>query len=239
MRRRAVLASIATLPGLAGCLGGSDGNGSRGDPDGGTDGGGDGDTGGNGPSGPTAALNQLSGQPYLGEPPADADQLIVAFEDPGCPSCASFHEERLDDLEAELIEPGDATLVWRPLRYVSQFAPWNEEAIHAVLETTARDVDAAWSLLDFYYGNQGDVSASSVADQTRSFVAEETSVEADPVVAAMEESAHADLLGASESAASDAGVASTPTFLLFDGQTHVTTITGGATAVEFAAAFQA
>lgn len=237
MRRRAVLASIATLPAVSGCLG------SPGDGSGAADGDGDDAAGGSDRSGgtddgPHAALDALEGQPYLGREPGTASRLIVAFEDPGCPNCASFHANELPGVRSEVVEPGDASLVWRPLRYATQVAPWNTEGIHAVLETTSRDVDAAWTLLDHYYANQGEISSSNVAEQTRTAL-EGTGVDADAVVTALEDGAHTERLSDSEDAASAAGVTSTPTFLLFEDDSFVTRIAGARSAAEFAAAFEA
>lgn len=255
MRRRTVLAGVATLPALAGCLSdGDDGpvddatddgtdddpgdDAGDGAPDDGSDtGGDDGATDGSGGDGRQAATNALDVHPSLGAAPGTTDWLIVAFEDPACPTCAGFHTGDLPDLRSELLDPGDATYVWRPYRFVSQHYPWNSEAMHAVYEAVDRDEAAAWALIDHYYEHQDDVSTSNVADQTRTALSG-TGVDADAVVTAMEEGAHSGRLSRSERDAEEAGVTSTPTFFLFDGDEHVTTRHRSLSPTEVRAAFQ-
>lgn len=245
MRRRMVLASIVTLPALSGCLssddgGSADGGGSDGGDasvgEGGDDGGSTGGDGGSG--GPLAAASPLGGYPSLGAEPSTADRLIVAFEDPGCPNCARFHANDLPGVRSQVLD-GATALVWRPLRYATRTSPWNADAMHATLEATEQSNDAAWTLLDYYYANQSSLTTGNVADRTRTALADEPSVDADAVVAAMAEGAHSDLLGESEADARAASVTSTPSFVLFDGGSHVTTIRSSASAAELSASFDA
>lgn len=198
-----------------------------------------GDGSSNGEGSTPAALQSVANLPTLGEPIDEAGRVVVAFEDPACPTCKSFHESDLPDVRSELIEGGYASLVWRPFRFVSEHYPWNAPAIHAMLAATAQDEAAGWDLLDFYYGEQGSLSADDVVAETRSFVEASLSIDADAVVEAMETDAHAALLAESESVGEDAGVTSTPTFLLFEDSEYLTARHGSTSVTEFRAGFEA
>lgn len=87
------------------------------------------------------AAGQVDGQSYLGEQPRDAEKLVVAFEDPSCPTCKRFHATGFQDPEAEVVEPDSASFVYRPYRYTGR--AWATPAIHAILETAERDGDEA------------------------------------------------------------------------------------------------
>ena len=174
--RRAVLAATggAAATALAGCLGGETAAGG----DGGTDGGDGGQTLADHP-----AAAGLDAQPTLGPAPGDADATIVTFSDPSCPRCRAFERETVPRIEAELVEPGTASFVFRgyPVIY-----PWGEPASHALEATYARDVDAFWALKDHYYAEQPSFDGDNVLDRTRSFLADETAVDAEAVVTAVE-----------------------------------------------------
>ncbi|WP_248517129.1 DsbA family protein [Salinarchaeum laminariae] len=222
MRRRSVLSGIASAvgvgatAGLAGCLqqGGSSGESVEDHP----------------------AANALDGQPFIGEAPLEAEKLIVAFEDPTCTSCSRFHTSTFDDVRSEIVEPDSASFVYRPYRYTGR--SWATPAIHAVLETTARDRDAAWELLGFYYDTVTSLSGSSFATETRSFLETSTSVDAEAVIAASEARTHQSVLETAEADGDEAGVVSTPTFYLFQNGTFETELTGSVDVTAFEAGFR-
>ncbi|MEF8776456.1 MAG: thioredoxin domain-containing protein [Haloarculaceae archaeon] len=181
MRRRQFLAGTATSATalLAGCGGnsGGDGNGQ------GTDTSPDGTTGPGGFDLPDhAALEGIDSQPYLGPPPGEADGLVVAFEDPSCPTCASFHAGVLPKIRSNLTEPGRATFVLRgyPVIY-----PWGEPATHALEAVYGADDAALWDLWTHYFDKQDDYrgsETSGVYDMTESHLAEATDLDATAVV---------------------------------------------------------
>lgn len=222
MRRRALLAGITGATGLAGatslagCLstGGS----------------------GGGSLDEHPASRSLDGQPSLGEPPAEATKLIVAFEDPTCSTCQRFHSSGFQDVKREIVEPDSAAFVYRPYRYTGH--AWATPAINAILDTTARDRGAAWDLIDFYYANTYSISGGTWADSTRSFLAENTGVDAEAVVEAGRNRTHQSILETAESDGDEAGVSSTPTFYLFEDGGFVESITGAVDVSAFQAAFQ-
>jgi protein-disulfide isomerase len=222
MNRRRFL-GLAALTALAGCSGsgqsdGSDGSGSGGD-SGGTDGGdGSGSDGGGGAT--HDALTAIDSQPHLGPAPGEATGTIVAFEDPSCSRCAAFEQNIVPKIRSNLVESGKATFVFRgyPVIYA-----WGDPATHALEATYARDESAFWTLVSHYFENQGDfrrTTTDEVFAKTESFLASETSVDAEAVVTAAE----SDAAGAAVQTDLDAGKAAgagrtTPHVFLFrDGQ---------------------
>lgn len=176
----------------------------------------------------------MDGQPYLGEPPTEAEKLIVAFEDPSCPTCRRFHTSTFDDVRDQIVEPESASFVYRPYRYTGR--AWATPAIHATLEVTARDRTTAWDLLDFYYENS--FSGGTVLDETQSFLAANTDVDADAVIDAAENRAHRSTLETAEDDGDEAGVTSTPTFYLFADGTFRSEISGVQDVTAFEAGFE-
>ena len=222
--RRAVLAGTGalTLSALAGCLGGSGGGGSGGDTTEGSpmaDGSADGTT-------PTEAAQTLENhpaaagleaQPALGPDPFEAEATIVAFEDPSCPRCAVFESQTVPQIREELIATGTASFVFRgyPVIY-----PWGEPATQALESTYARDADAHWALADHYFAEQSSFDESNVLDLTREFLAGETGLDAEAVVADAKAKAHDSEVQADLDAGMQAGAGrTTPTVFLFrDGE---------------------
>lgn len=211
VHRRTVLAGAAAAVPLAGCLGADAGE-------------------------AAAARATLDGQPYLGDPPEAAEKLVVAFEDPACPTCRRFHEEELGALRRDVVEPGSASLVWRPYRYTPY--AWQTPAIHAVLAATDRSNAAGWALVEFYYARQADLDAGNVLEETAAFLDGETGVDGETVAGEAEDRAYESLLETAESEGDEVGVTSTPTFLLFEDGAYRTTITGVQDASLFQAAFE-
>jgi protein-disulfide isomerase len=205
--RRRFLTGSAAVAGtlVAGCLGGGSGDG---------DGGTDGRTLDSHP-----AARELDSQPHLGPAPGEAAGTIVAFEDPSCPRCKNFEEQTVPRLRSELVEPGDATFVFRgyPIIY-----DWGKPATRALEATYARNEDAHWALVDHYFGEQDDFRSAgrdAVLSRTREFLAAETSGDADAVLAAVENGDPAEAVGTDLDAGEAAGASATPAVYLFrDGQ---------------------
>lgn len=204
-RRRFVrTAGLAAATGLAGC--------------GGTDGG----QGGGGQSideHPAAA--DLDAQPTLG---STDGHVVLAFEDPACPTCKAFHEGTVPKLKQNLVDAGEGAYVFRtyPVTY-----PWGEPATKALEATYERDGDAFWSLLDHYFAERDSFSTDNVLDETRSFLAAQTDVDGAAVAEAVRNGEADDAVQADLDAAEEAGLdRTTPTVLLFKDGTYQTTAKG-------------
>jgi len=234
--RRRFLGAVAgaTTVGVAGCLGGGQGSddgapatdeSGEGDGEERRDGGGDGSGGGN-TLGSHPAATGLDGQPRLGPPPGEAAGTIVAFEDPSCHRCRVFEEQTAPRIRSELVDPGDATLVFRGFPNVY---PWGEVGVRALEATYARDADAHWTLLDHYFDEQATFEGEgreAVLPRTREFLAAETAVDADAVAAAVEDGEADAAVEADLAAGEEAGVNGTPTVFLFRDGEYRTQATG-------------
>lgn len=228
--RRRFLGAVAgtTAVGVTGCLGGGQGSGD-GAPttdENGESGGGSNDSGGGNTLGNHPAAVGISDQPRLGPPPGEAAGTIVAFEDPSCHRCRVFEEQTAPRIRSELVDPGDATLVFRGFPNVY---PWGEVGVTALEATYARDADAHWALLDHYFDEQAAFEGEgreAVLPRTREFLAAETAVDADAVVSAVEDGAADAAVEADLAAGEEAGVNGTPTVFLFRDGEYRTQATG-------------
>ncbi|EMA44440.1 DsbA family protein [Halococcus saccharolyticus] len=181
------------------------------------------------------AVAALAGQPYRGPTPGTAPGLIVAFEDPSCHNCERFNTGTLPTLEAELVEPGEATYVYRNFPHAYQ---WGEPAMQALEATYARSESAFWELKTHYFATQGEFSESNVLDRTQAFLTSETDLDAAAVVADAEAKEFDAAFQRDVDAGESAGVVSTPTFYLFREGEFLTEIRGAQSYDVFAQALR-
>lgn len=193
MNRRRFLA-LGAAAGLAGCLGG----------------------GGDETLASHPAARSLAAQPRLGPDPAEADGVIVAFEDPSCPTCRRFERRVVPRIREELVEPGRGTYVFRgyPVIY-----DWGEPATRALEAAYARDPAAHWTLASHYFDEQDAYRAAgpeAVYERTESFLAEATDLDAAAVVAAARDGESDAAVRTDLDAGRDAGAGgTTPAIYLF------------------------
>lgn len=220
--RRDVLAlGAAGLAGLAGCMGGASGggDGTNGDGGGSTD---DGETTTQSLADHPAAAT-LDAQPSLGPNPLEATATIIAFEDPSCTRCRAFEQNVVPDLRPH-IEDGTLSFVSRtyPVIY-----PWGKPAVQALEATYARDEDAFWGLFDHYFDEQPSFSTDNVLDRTRTWLSENTALDADAVVADADAKRFDDAVQADLDAGDTAGANGiTPSLFLFRDGTYRTVARG-------------
>lgn len=177
----------------------------------------------------------LESQPFLGADPTAAEAVIVAFEDPSCPTCRRFEHDTLPTLRSELLEPGRASFVFRGLGIIYD---WGEPAAKALEATFARSEPAHWALKDHFYDAQSNFDTANVLDLTETFLDDETEVDGTAVVEDVESGAADEKYTIDMDAASAVGIRATPTFLLFrDGQ-YVTKATGAVSYDVFATALE-
>lgn len=200
MRRRTFLAGCTgTVAALAGCTGGEQSLDEH------------------------PASTALDAQPTLGPTPGTAEGTIIAFEDPSCPSCARFDRDTFPELKANLVDPGDVSFVFRAIPVVES---WAEPAVLAMESVHDRDEAALWTLKEFYFRNQRRIDGSTVREETRRFLADETDLDADAVLQDVDRQAHGDEVETNLRTARDADVGGTPTFFLFDAGSFVTDLVG-------------
>lgn len=177
----------------------------------------------------------LESQPFQGADPTTAEAVIVAFEDPSCPTCRRFERDTLPTLRSELLDPGTASFVFRGLGIIYD---WGEPAAKALEATLARSEPAHWALKDHFYGAQSGFDTENVLDLTETFLDDETEVDGAAVVDDVESGTADEEYRIDMDAASAVGITATPTFLLFrDGQ-YVTKATGAVSYDVFATALE-
>ncbi|MFC6906046.1 DsbA family protein [Halalkalicoccus tibetensis] len=170
------------------------------------------------------AAEGIDDQPTLGDP-ASAPGTIVEFSDPSCGVCAAFHDGNFQEIESELVEPGDAAVVFRP--YPVRDYEISEPGSQALLATHDRDEEAFWELKQFYYDEHGSFGLDDVYDRTAQFLNENTDVDGDAVAEDAESEAYGSELDANLDAGMDAGAGGeTPVFYLFREGEFVTEIRG-------------
>lgn len=224
-RRTFLTASAGAVAGFAGCQGG---------------GGSGGNGGGEGQSLAThPAARALDAQPTLGPDPADATGVVVAFEDPSCPRCRAFERQVVPKIRSNLVDPGKAAFVFRGYPVVYD---WGDPATRALEATYARDTDAFWSLVSHYFEQQDEFRAAGPDDvypRTRTYLAGETDLDADAVVAAAQSDAAGDAVRTDLDAGKAAGAGRTTphVFLFRDGQ-YLTKAAGSTSYETIASALQ-
>ncbi|EMA15445.1 DSBA-like thioredoxin domain-containing protein [Haloarcula marismortui ATCC 33800] len=167
------------------------------------------------------AAADLDAQPRRGEL---GGHVILAFEDPSCPTCRRFHEETLPDIRENIVDTGKGAYAVRtyPVIY-----PWGEPATQALESTFARDSEAYWALFEHYFAEQSSFDPDNVLDRTAMFLTEETAVDGEAVARDAQEQAHNDAVQADIQAAEDAGLGeTTPIILLFEDGEFVTKVNG-------------
>lgn len=170
-----------------------------------------------------AATAGLEAAPWIGTEPAEADELIVAFEDPACSTCRRFHQQEFPALRDRVEEGSSRSLVYRPYPVV---ASWSWAAGRAIHATTDRDREAAWALIDWYYQEQGRFYDEPVTEPTATFLDQETDVDGQAVADDVTDNRFQGQLESTVDDGSEAGADTTPTFVLFSGESHVTRLTG-------------
>jgi protein-disulfide isomerase len=214
MNRRTLLGTLASggVIAAAGCVGGSSG------------GGGGGTTTSEGDTLDThPAAGGIADRPTLGPDPAEAGGVLVAFEDPSCPTCRRFETGAFPEIKANLVDPGEAAFVFRTYPIVYE---WGKPAVQALEATYARDADAFWALKSHYYAEQDTFTTENVLSETESFLSSETNVDAAGVVADAEAKAYDDRVQANLDAGDAAGATATPSVFLFSEGEFVTKVVG-------------
>ena len=167
------------------------------------------------------AATDLDAQPRRGDL---GDHVVLAFEDPSCPTCRRFHENTLPKIRENIVDAGKGAYVVRtyPVIY-----PWGEPATQALEATFARDGEAYWALFEHYFAEQSSFDSDNVLERTATFLTEETAVDGEAVASDARNKAHDDAVQADIRAAENAGLGeTTPILLLFNDGEFVTKVNG-------------
>lgn len=153
----------------------------------------------------------LDERPHVGPGHEKTRIALVEFTDPSCSFCASFHDGAFQEIQAEWVDPGEATVY---NRFRPTVAEWGEQAMHGLFEVYDRQPSLYWDLKAGYFDRRDDLSTSALPAITEELLAD-ADVDVDAVLAAIEEAAHEDRIENDASFAEEAGVNGVPTTLVF------------------------
>ena len=144
----------------------------------------------------------------LGSP--DAPVTLVEFADLQCPFCAQWAAESLPVLVRDYVRAGRLRIEFRPLAFIGDDS---EKAARYAL--AAGEQGKLWQATDLTYMNQGAENSGWVSDDFLAALGRSIEgLDADAARAAADSDAVADELAAAAQEAEEAGIQSTPSFLL-------------------------
>ncbi|UIP01596.1 DsbA family protein (plasmid) [Halobaculum sp. CBA1158] len=153
---------------------------------------------------------------------ADAEVTVTYFGSWKCPYCAQFSTGMLSQLVADYVEPGDIALEFRDLAYFGGepfLGPDAPAAGQAGLAVWNAEPASYWAFHEYVFQNQPPEREQwATADKMVQFARSAGVSETDPVRTAIQENQYTDALRATDSAAENNGISSTPA-LLIDGTT--------------------
>ena len=139
----------------------------------------------------------------------DAPVEIVEFADLQCPFCAQASEEVTPQLVSEYVEPGDAKVQFVSIAFIG---PDSERGAIAV--EAAAQQDMGWQMAEALYVKQGGENTGWLSDDVVFATAEEIGLDVDAFRADYESDEVAQAIFDNQNTASDAGVSSTPTYVV-------------------------
>jgi protein-disulfide isomerase len=144
----------------------------------------------------------------LGKP--DAPLTMVEFADLQCPFCAQYDRDVLPTLLKRYVRTGKLRLELRPLAFIGP-----DSVRMASVVVAAAEQGRAWQLVDLIYHNQGrENSGYATEEYLREQMAKVPGLDAGAAIGDSSSAAVARQLRSAQTAATQAGVDSTPSFLL-------------------------
>ena len=166
---------------------------------------------------------QLEGVPQagnvLGDP--DAPVEIIEYADLACPACREASTTTIPEAIDQIVKPGDAKLVFRPIAFISRSSERGALGAEA-----AGMQDAMWSFVELIYRNQGpETDQDWLSDELMTEAVDKLGLDVDQWTADyMGQESEQNFL-ATESQAQEDEVGVTPTFLI-RGPNGEKTVTG-------------
>ena len=166
---------------------------------------------------------QLEGVPQagnvLGDP--DAPVEIIEYGDLACPACREASTTTIPEAIDQIVKPGDAKLVFRPIAFISRSSERGALGAEA-----AGMQDAMWSFVELIYRNQGSESDQDwLTDDLMTQAVEQLGLDVDQWTADYMGQESEQKFLATESQAQEDEVGVTPTFLI-RGPNGEKTVTG-------------
>jgi protein-disulfide isomerase len=143
----------------------------------------------------------------LGDPKAAV--TVSEFAEPQCPHCKDYTLDEMPGLIERYVQSGDARMELHLLTFIGPDSlPGAQAAYAASLQ------DRMWQFMDVLYARQGIENSGYVDQSFLDGVAEAAGVDVDQMNADMSSQEVAGKIADAKSAAEDAGVNGTPTFLV-------------------------
>ena len=166
---------------------------------------------------------QLEGVPQagnvLGDP--DAPVEIIEYGDLACPACREASTTTIPEAIDQIVKPGDAKLVFRPIAFISRSSERGALGAEA-----AGMQDAMWSFVELIYRNQGSESDQDwLTDDLMTQAVEQLGLDVDQWTADYMGQESEQKFLATESQAQEDEVGVTPTFVI-RGPNGEKTVTG-------------
>lgn len=144
----------------------------------------------------------------LGDP--EAPVTMVEFADLQCPFCARYATEALPDLLDDYVRPGKVRM---ELRLLSFIGPASERAARVGAALTPRD--SLWPYADLFFNRQGSENSGYVTDGFLTGILDQIDgIEPQSILGEADRPEAAEVLSEADALASEAGIESTPSFLI-------------------------
>lgn len=142
----------------------------------------------------------------MGDP--NAPVVIEEFSDFQCPACQFFHEDTFEQVVDEYVRTGDVYYIFRPFPFIGK-----ESQAAALGGYCAAEQGLFWEYSNIVFANQIGENAGSFTSTRLEAMADIIGLDAD-FAKCLSEGRYQDLVDADFQAAQDAGVDSTPSFLI-------------------------
>lgn len=173
----------------------------------------------------TESADTLEGIPQRGFEVGDSDAplTMVEYGDLQCPFCAEAGTEVIPSLIEDYVADGELRIVFEPLAFVG---PDSQTA--ARFAAAAALQDRGFAFVERFYANQGTENSGYVTDDfLEQIAAAVPGLDAEEAFAAADTPPAQQLLDDAEAGATEAGVDSTPTFLLGANEDSLETVNAG------------
>jgi protein-disulfide isomerase len=162
----------------------------------------------------SATTKLLQGIPQSGDTLGDpkAPVTLTEFADLQCPFCRDYTLKTFPTIVAKYVRTGKVKMVFRNYAFIS------EDSL-----TAARAAEAAgkqnklWNFADVFYNNQGEERSGYVTDEFLKKIANSAGVDADKMLADRQNPEIDQKIAEAQQEAQQAGVNSTPSFLIQKG----------------------
>jgi protein-disulfide isomerase len=142
----------------------------------------------------------------VGDP--NAPVVIEEFSDFQCPACQFFHEQSFEQIVDEYVRTGDVYYIFRPFPFIGK-----ESQAAALGGYCAAESGLFWEYSNILFANQIGENAGSFSSARLEAMADIIGLDAE-FAKCLREERYQDLVDADFQAAQDAGIDSTPSFLI-------------------------